>query len=82
MQKTEIVKWGNSLAVRIPKVLAAQAQIKEGDSVTIEASDGQLEVKAIKKAPMLKTLVARITADNRYSETDWGGAVGAEKLEW
>jgi len=37
MPTTQIVKWGNSLAVRIPKPVAEEAGGREGDSIVIEA---------------------------------------------
>jgi len=36
--RTQMVKWGNSLAVRIPKPVAEAAKLKEGDSLEVEVS--------------------------------------------
>jgi antitoxin component of MazEF toxin-antitoxin module len=36
--KAQMVKWGNSLAVRIPKPVAEEAKLKEGDPIEIEAA--------------------------------------------
>jgi antitoxin MazE len=33
--QTQMVKWGNSLAVRIPKAVVEEARLKEGDSLEI-----------------------------------------------
>ena len=80
--KAQVVKWGNSLAVRIPKAIAEEAQMKEGDSIVIEAANGRIELHRATRIPSLKELVAQITPANRYPETDWGKAVGREKIEW
>jgi antitoxin component of MazEF toxin-antitoxin module len=40
MPAAQIVKWGNSLAVRIPKPVAEQAGVQEGDPIVIEAAKG------------------------------------------
>jgi len=82
MSNAEVVKWGNSLAVRIPKGIAEQARMKEGDAVVIKAAKGKIEVRRAERIPSLEELVARITPDNRYAETDWGQNVGREKIEW
>lgn len=82
MRKTQVVKWGNSLAVRIPKTVADQARMKEGDGVVIKAARGRIELRRAERVPTLEELVAKITPQNRYSETDWGPDVGREKIEW
>lgn len=82
MPKAQMAKWGNSLAVRIPKDVAEQANLKEGDSVAFKASKGRIEVRRAEKVPTLEELVAQITPENRYPDLDWGPEVGREKVEW
>jgi len=82
MATAQVVKWGNSLAVRIPKEVAAHARMKEGDAIIIQATKGKIEVRRAEHIPSLKELVAQITPENRHPETDWGPAVGREKIEW
>jgi antitoxin MazE len=77
-----MAKWGNSLAIRIPKGIAEQARLKEGDTVEIKAASGRLEVRRAERIPTLEELVAQITAENRNPETDWGPPVGREEIEW
>ncbi len=73
MPTAQVVKWGNSLAVRIPKAVAEQARMKEGDSVVIKATKGRIEVRSAEKTPTLEELVAQITPENRqHPETNWG----------
>ncbi len=81
--KTQMVKWGNSLAVRIPKPIVDGAKLKEGDSLEIEAAaEGLVELRRTTKIPTLSQLVARITTENRYAEISTGAEVGKEVVEW
>ena|SRR6266853_1122076 len=63
--KAQMVKWGNSLAVRIPKPIIEEAHLKEGDFLEIEASDGQIELRRATKIPTLAQLVSQITSVDR-----------------
>ncbi len=82
MPKAHVVKWGNSLAVRIPKHVAEQARVKEGDAVVIKASSGRIVFQCADRMPTLEELVAQITPENRYGETSTGPEVGKEAVEW
>ena len=73
---------GQQSAIRIPKDIAQQARMKEGDAVTFKAAKGRIELRRATGIPSLEELVAQITPENRYQETDWGPDVGREKLEW
>lgn len=67
--KVQLVRWGNSLAVRIPKNVAEEVEFREGDRLLIEvAAHGVLAVKAAKAPPTLEELVARITPKNLHKE--------------
>ena len=77
--ETTIQKWGNSLALRIPKILALDAHIKEGSRVEIAAADEKIMIEPIRKTVLdLKTLVSRITPENIHSEVDTGVQMGRE----
>jgi antitoxin MazE len=80
--KAQVVKWGNSLAVRIPKIVAEEARMQEGDAIVIKASADHIELRHAETIPTLEELVARITPENRYEETAWGPDVGKEKVKW
>jgi antitoxin MazE len=82
MPKAQVVKWGNSLAVRIPKAVAQEARIQEGDPIVIEALEGRVELRPVEPIPTLEELVAKITPENRHAETKWGPSVGKEIIEW
>jgi len=80
--KTQMVKWGNSLAVRIPKHVVAEAKLREGDSLEIEAAEGRVELRRATKVPTLTQLISKITPENRYAEVSVGAEVGKEVVEW
>ena len=82
MPKAQLAKWGNSLAVRIPKAVAEKARLQEGDAILIEVSEGQIQLRPAERIPTLEELVAQMTRENRHKETDWGPDVGKEIVEW
>jgi antitoxin MazE len=74
----QMVKWGNSLAVRIPKNIADEAQLSEGDKLLLEtAAPGNVIIRAVER-PTLDQLLERITEENLHKEIDWGKPVGNE----
>lgn len=78
-----VLKWGNSLAVRLPKQLAAEARLQQGDRIQLEV-DAEGTVQIRHAFPTLDDLVAQITPENRYGESEAGigGTVGKEAVEW
>ena len=81
--KTQMVKWGNSLAVRIPKAVVEEAKLRAGDALEIEASaEGRVELRRASRIPTLAQLVSQITPENRYAEISTGTEVGKEVVEW
>lgn len=77
--KTRVQKWGNSLALRIPRPLAAGANVSAGTTVDIELRDGRLIVERT-HAPHydLDDLLAGIDTTNLHAETATGVPVGRE----
>jgi len=73
-----IQKWGNSLALRIPKSVAQQIKVSEGDGVELEVAKNGLVVRPARRVYRLKDLVGKITPRNRHKETDWGKRAGEE----
>ena len=76
--KTQIVAWGNSQALRIPKALLEELQIREGDEVEMMVENGLLSVRPLNPKITLESLVAEITPENLHKEIDWGKPVGSE----
>lgn len=76
--KSQIAKWGNSLAVRIPKSYADNLGFEEGAAVFIYEDEGKLVLAQPQET--LESLLAGVTVENLHGETDWGVAKGRE--EW
>lgn len=76
--KTRIQKWGNSLAVRIPRPFAEETQLQEDSPVDISLRNGKLVVVPLVSDRSLDDLVEGITAKNRHREIETGGPVGNE----
>jgi antitoxin MazE len=76
--RTQLVKWGNSHAVRIPKTVLDQLDLHEGDEVVIRIDDGRIFVETPRPKLTLEVLVAGITPSNRHQEQNWGRPTGDE----
>jgi antitoxin MazE len=77
--RTQLAKWGNSMAVRIPKAVARAAKFRAGDEVELAVErPGAVKICRFQKEPTLEQLVSGITGENRHGEVDWGGPVGNE----
>jgi antitoxin MazE len=76
--RAHISRWGNSLAIRIPKPLAKDAGLSDGTQVEMRLSKRTLTVVAARPEYRLERLVAKITPRNRHAEDDWGAAAGKE----
>jgi antitoxin MazE len=73
----QIAMWGNSLAVRLPSKLAAEAQLRDGEAVKLSVEDGRVIIES-KRRYVLSELLAQITPENRHEALDVGGPVGNE----
>lgn len=77
--KTTAQKWGNSLAIRVPKSVAVQVGLKAQDDLEIEVQDGNVVLKPhLRRVYRLDDLVKRITPKNLHSEIDTGSPIGRE----
>ena len=75
--RSSVAKWGNSLALRIPKSYAKQLGLKQGSHVEITARANALIVR--KPEYTLEELLAKVTPGNRHAEVGTGRARGREK---
>ena len=77
--KTRVQKWGNSLAVRIPKSLGSGVGLRENAAVELSLVKGTLVVQPVaSEPPTLEQLLAGVTDDNLPGEWNTGTAVGKE----
>ena len=79
--RAKVVKWGNSLSLRIPKSFAEEIRVSEGSTVDLVLEDGQLVIRVVKNPAInLDDLLAGITESNLHGETQTGDPAGGE--EW
>jgi len=77
--RVQVQKWGDSLALRIPRTFAVESHIDQGSEVELSLVEGQLIVTPIKKpAYSLEGLLEGVTEENLHSETDTESSVGKE----
>ena len=79
--QTRIQKWGNSLALRIPRSFAQEAGVEAGSEVDLSVQDGDLVVRpARRRSYHLSDLLRQVTPENLHAEVETGRRVGKEIL--
>ncbi|HRK30755.1 MAG TPA: AbrB/MazE/SpoVT family DNA-binding domain-containing protein [Tepidisphaeraceae bacterium] len=78
MARVAIAKWGNNLALRLPKAAVQALGAESGTEFELDVRGGALFARPIRKKPNLAELVKKITPRNRHTATDWGKPVGGE----
>lgn len=69
-------KWGNSLAIRIPKGIVEQANIHENDELEMAVINRQIRISPRQKEYKLDDLLAGISKANLHNALDFGEAEG------
>lgn len=73
-----IAKWGNSLALRLPRHIIDEAHLEEGSPVDLSVRDGMVVVTPVRKKFKLEDLLAQMKDEDKAAEVDWGGPEGEE----
>ncbi len=77
--RTKVQRWGNSLAVRIPKIFAEEVGLKDDSPVELRLEKGGLVLEpSASWAPSLDELLEGVTEENRHAEVDTGPPQGKE----
>ena len=82
--QARIAKWGNSLAVRLPRAIADDLGLVEGQSVDIAVENGSVMLKPTPGRVRLSDLVAeaeRLGPAAHPEIVEWGADVGAEIIK-
>ena len=75
----KIQKWGNRLALRIPKAFTREINIEDGSKVNLVLEDGKLMIIPMElKHYKLSELLLQIHENNLHGEVDTKGPVGKE----
>ncbi len=79
LMRTKVQKWGNSLAVRIPKSFVVDAHLSPDCLVEIRLEDDHIIIKPVAKPSWtLEELLAGINKRNVHREVYAGPAQGKE----
>ena len=77
--KSTVQKWGNSLAIRIPKSFATEIDLSQGAEVDLILFENKIQIEPIKKKKLtLDELLSQVTEENIHAEADTGVPVGKE----
>jgi antitoxin MazE len=76
--QARIQKWGNSLALRIPRPFATQAGIDNDSLVDVSIVENRLVITPLGPSYSLAELLRDVTEDNIHDEVDAGAPVGNE----
>jgi len=77
--QTKIKKWGNSLALRIPKLFALDANLELNKLVDLSIDKHSIIITPIgEKEYSLKKLLKGVSENNLHGEFDTGAPVGKE----
>src|SRR5579862_5993887 len=74
--KTNISRWGNSLAIRIPNAFAKELGLSEGSEVDLGQERGSLVVKPVQMS--LTDMIKAINPENLHAEIETGPMLGRE----
>jgi antitoxin MazE len=76
--RTRVQKWGNSLAIRIPKPFAEGASLSASTEVNIFLEEGQLRIAPVRLRWELNQLLSKVTKRNLHAEVETGPTAGRE----
>jgi len=87
MSTVRISKWGNSAAIRIPKVVMKELGLSWGQKVRLTVEEGRLILEPIRTPKVkLEWIVAetkRLGPENAPETVDWGPDRGSERFyDW
>ncbi len=71
-------KWGNSLAVRIPKSVVVDCRLFPGAAVQVSVRNGEVVLVPEPPRQTLNELLAGVTRRNLHREVETGAPVGRE----
>ena len=76
--EVRVQKWGNSLAVRLPKPVAKDAMIEDGSMVDVRVVNGKIVAEPVGPKYALVDLLRGVKKSNLHGEVETGAPVGRE----
>jgi antitoxin MazE len=77
--QARVSKWGNSLAIRLPRAAVKSLRVQEGEQVELSINGDRLEIRAARPRYRLADLIRQITPENQPEPMDFP-PVGEEAL--
>jgi antitoxin MazE len=78
VRNSKVARWGNSLAFRIPQVVADRLRLTDGGQVSVEMEADSFTVRPVRKKWSESELLQGVTPEMVDGEIDWGDSVGKE----
>jgi len=76
---TKILKWGNSLSIRLPIIFTRELKLKENSHIDIKVDKDKIIISPVKIEKYdLEDLVSKISETNIHREVETGGPQGKE----
>lgn len=84
--RVQVSKWGNSTAIRLPKLVADALGLKPGDAaeLVVEGREGRLSRAASPRFASLEEMLAEMDhlgRENAPEMVDWGDDAGDEIIK-
>ncbi len=76
--QTVVKKWGNSLGIRIPKIIVNDFSLKDGSIIEVDEQDDKIILYTKKIVYSLDRMVENINSENIHCEIDSGKFLGWE----
>ena len=76
--EVKVAKWGNSLALRLPKGISSSRNLREGSRVQVLEQGDNIMLKPVPETPSLDDLLKGVTKDNLHSPIETGTQQGKE----
>ena len=76
-----ISRWGNSLGLRLPKLLAEQVGVRAGERVEVTVEGDALVLRPSASSYTMADLLVNMTPQKAHDAFDWGDDVGREIID-
>jgi antitoxin MazE len=78
--QTQIARWGNSLAVRVPREIAEAAKLVEGAAVELAVENDAVVIRPARRRYRLAELLVGMTPKAMHEAFEWGPDIGREDV--
>jgi antitoxin MazE len=78
MNTQKVIKWGESLGVRLPQKIMEQLGWEEGEKVMLSTDGNRLILAPNKPKYSLNELLKEAKPEQQHDEIDWGEIIGEE----